>query len=173
MVVCEAKTVLRYHMRTGLRAQKGVTKRLQQPEQRVWCCNLFHDEKESRKTRAAMGERGGPGPEIFETASRGLERMRSFAKRGFFLRFGMLFRRAAAPACFSLPQIPHHQPYAATSLCCRGPRNEQRRYEPGSARPIECFFGCKATPVLMRSYRRSCGARSLPHDGRPPWLLDV
>lgn len=143
MVACEAKTVPRYHMRRGLRAQKWVTKRLEQPEQQMRCCNLFHDEKESRKTRAAMGERGAPGPEIFETASRGFERMRSFAKRGFFLRFGMLFRRAAAPACFSLPQIPHHQPYAATSPCCRGLRNEQRRYEPGSTRPIGCFLGAR------------------------------
>jgi hypothetical protein len=112
------------------------------------------------------------GPEIFETASRGFGRMRSFAKRGFFLRFGCFFGERQLQLVSlhlkSLTTSPTPQLHDAVEDLATNSAGTT----PFIHAQLGDFEG-EATPVLMRPYRRSCGARSLPHDGRPPWPLDV
>jgi len=77
-----------------------------------------------------------PASEIIERASRGGRTDVVIRQARFLPSVRMHFRGTAASACFSPPQIPHHQPNAATPPCCRGPLKEQRRYEQDDAPAI-------------------------------------
>ena len=97
-------------------------------------------------------------------------RMRSFAKRGFFLRFGCIFggRQLELVSLYlkslttsPTPQLHHVVEDLSTNSA-------------GTDMSMRLQLAVMAEiRVLMRPYRRSCGARSLPLDGHPQWLLDV